>query len=167
LRIFRRLIPCQKLEFPATAGYCQNGSCPSVCPHGRGAQRRVNDVTIPGFSTCHRCIMVRGAFVPYTIYPAVAGHRADTPTNHGAIRRCTFHDPAFALLGTIPACARQTDGQTDGRTDTSLSQRRAIAYMLSRVKRNNRWRGFELSECFLLVIKGLLPIAACLLISWC
>ena len=31
-----------------------------------------------------------------------------------AIRRCTFHDPAFALLGTIPACDRQTDGQTDG-----------------------------------------------------
>jgi len=30
--------------------------------------------------------------------------------NHGAIRRCTFHDPAFALLGTIPAC----DGRTDG-----------------------------------------------------
>ena len=29
-----------------------------------------------------------------------------------AIRRCTFHDPAFALLGTIPACDRQTDGRT-------------------------------------------------------
>jgi len=27
----------------------------------------------------------------------------------GAIRRCTFHDPAFALLGTIPVCDRQTD----------------------------------------------------------
>ena len=25
----------------------------------------------------------------------------------------TFHDPAFALLGTIPTCDRQTDGQTD------------------------------------------------------
>jgi len=29
-----------------------------------------------------------------------------------AIRWCTFHDPAFALLVTIPAC----DGRTDGRT---------------------------------------------------
>jgi len=37
----------------------------------------------------------------------------------GAIRRCKFHDPAFALLDTIPAC----DGQTDRRTDTSLPQR--------------------------------------------
>ena len=33
--------------------------------------------------------------------------------NHWAIRLCIFHDPAFALLGTIPACDRQTDGQTD------------------------------------------------------
>jgi len=31
----------------------------------------------------------------------------------------TFHDPAFALLGTIPAC----DGRTDRRTDTLLSQK--------------------------------------------
>jgi len=34
----------------------------------------------------------------------------------GAIRWYTFHDPAFALLGTIPACGGQTDRRTDGRT---------------------------------------------------
>jgi len=34
-----------------------------------------------------------------------------------AIRWYTFHDPAFAVLGTIPACDRETDRQTDGQTD--------------------------------------------------
>ena len=29
-----------------------------------------------------------------------------------AIRRCTLHDPAFALLGTIPACDRRPDRRT-------------------------------------------------------
>jgi len=42
-------------------------------------------------------------------------------------QRCTFHDPAFALLGTIPACDGRTDRRTDGRPDTSLSQRPALA----------------------------------------
>jgi len=31
--------------------------------------------------------------------------------NHGAIWRCTFHDPAFALLDSVPAV---TDRRTDG-----------------------------------------------------
>jgi len=42
--------------------------------------------------------------------------------NHGAITwfRPTSHDPAFALLDAIPAV---TDGRTDGRTGTLLSQK--------------------------------------------
>jgi len=33
------------------------------------------------------------------------------------LSECTFHDPAFALLGTIPACDRRTDGQTRCRKE--------------------------------------------------
>ena len=44
-------------------------------------------------------------------------HTLPETKSHGATRRCTFHDPAFALLGTIPACDRQTSGRTDRQTD--------------------------------------------------
>jgi len=43
--------------------------------------------------------------------------------NHGAIRRWTFHDPAFVLLGTIPACDGRPDGRTDGQTEYTQSDR--------------------------------------------
>jgi len=46
-------------------------------------------------------------------------------TSHGAIRWCTFYDPAFTLLGAIPAC--------DGPTDTSLSQR-PLMHSVARLK---------------------------------
>jgi len=47
---------------------------------------------------------------------------------YGAIRWCTFHDPAFALLGTIPAYDRRTDTRTDGhvavaKTRASIASR--------------------------------------------
>ena len=50
------------------------------------------------------------------VTPCEFFHESYHPRNysHGAIRLCTFHDPAFALLVTIPACDGQTDGRTDG-----------------------------------------------------
>ena len=36
---------------------------------------------------------------------------------YGAIRWCTFHDPAFDLLDTIPEYRRVTDRRTDRQTD--------------------------------------------------
>ena len=47
-------------------------------------------------------------------------------------QRCTFHDPAFALLGTIPACDRQTDRQTDGHVAVAKTR-----YSIYAVARNN------------------------------
>ena len=40
-------------------------------------------------------------------------------------RRCTFHDSAFVLLGTIPACDGQTSRQTDRHV--AVAKTRAIA----------------------------------------
>ena len=41
---------------------------------------------------------------------------------------CTFHDPAFAVLGTIPAC----DGQTDGHV--AVAKTRYSIYAVARKK---------------------------------
>jgi len=37
--------------------------------------------------------------------------------NHGATRRCTFHNPIFNRFCMIHPCDGQTDGQTDRQTD--------------------------------------------------
>ena len=53
--------------------------------------------------------------------------------NHGAIRRCTFHDPAFALLDTIPAV-------TDRRTlvgQTRCCRKDRAMHSVARVKQFN------------------------------
>ena len=51
-------------------------------------------------------------------------------TSHGAIRWYTFHDPAFALLGTIPACDGQTDRRTDGHV--AVAKTRYSIYAVAR-----------------------------------
>ena len=55
-----------------------------------------------------------------------------------AIRWCTFHDPAFALLGTIPACDRRTDRRTDVRTRRCRKDPRqhSVARVKSWISRN-------------------------------
>jgi len=52
--------------------------------------------------------------------------------SHGAIRWCTFHDPSFALLGTIPACDGRTDRRTDGQTDRHVAIAKTRASIASR-----------------------------------
>jgi len=41
---------------------------------------------------------------------------------------CTFHDPAFALAGTIPAC----DGRMDGQTDRHVAVAKTALWIGSR-----------------------------------
>jgi len=70
--------------------------------------------------------------------------------NHGAIRRCTFHDPAFALLGTIPACDRRTDGHVAvAKTRHSIYAAARKNQLLRRTEGNPHWLSdIELSSSF-------------------
>jgi len=54
---------------------------------------------------------------PFCQYPAVSWE---------------FHDPAFALLGTIPACDGRTDRQTDGQTSGHVAVAKTCASIASR-----------------------------------
>ena len=66
--------------------------------------------------------------------------------NHGAIRWCTFHDPAFALLDKIPAV---TDGQMDGRTDrwTRCCRKDRATHNVTWVKSNQSTKFITLYIC--------------------